>query len=109
MNETPGAPAPFKSANLRHTYAHWAATADPAEAAFVDSVYALCEDSYSYGGDVVVECFAPADVLRTFNVGDLNAVREFCGLRLEAAANARWGEDDDPELRRLDEFGHGEW
>jgi hypothetical protein len=99
----------FKSANLRHTYHDWAATADPAAAAWVDQVYALCEDHYTHGGDVIVECYAPADVLQKFVMGDVKAVREFCGMRLEAAADARWGEDGDPELRRLDEFGHGEW
>jgi hypothetical protein len=77
-------------------YNRWMATATAAQIAFVDEVFALCERNYECGGDVVVECHGPEDVLAQFET--LDAVREYVGLHNEQAANARWGEDTDPEV-----------
>jgi hypothetical protein len=77
----------------------------PEQITFADEVYALCETNYNKGGDTVVECFTPAEICQQFKT--LNDVREYCGLRLEAAANARWGDDTDRELLALDR--HKEW
>lgn len=91
----------MKSATLP-IYKTWLATATEAQIEFVDSVFEVCERNYSRGGDVVVECYTPEEILDEFKT--LNDVREFCGLKLEQAANCRWGEDTDPEVERLDAF-----
>lgn len=86
----------FRSNNLRNCYKSWASQACPTEAAFVDAVYALCEEHYAEGGDRIVECFDPRDIIKTFR--GINDVKEYIGLHLEQALNARWGEDTDREL-----------
>jgi hypothetical protein len=68
----------------------------------VDSIYAECEAHYNAGGDSVVECFEPQEVLNELKT--LEGAREYCGLKIQQAANARWGEDSDPEVQRLREF-----
>jgi hypothetical protein len=83
-------------------YKEWLATATAEQIAFVDQVYAVCEKHYQDGGDVVLECFTPAEVLEKFKT--LEEVREYCGLKVEQALNARWGEDDDPQVARADRF-----
>jgi hypothetical protein len=83
-------------------YRNFLATATPEQIEFVDSVFALCEKNYSAGGDTVAECFTPEEILEQFKT--LDDVRSYCGLRVEAEANARWGEDTDPELARLRAF-----
>jgi hypothetical protein len=83
-------------------YKTFLATATPEQIEFVDSVFALCEKNYSAGGDTVAECFTPTEVLEQFKT--LADVRDYCGLRVEQEANARWGEDTDPELERLKAF-----
>lgn len=82
-------------------YKTWLKTATASQITFVDSVYTLCEENYDKGGDVVCECLGPKEILGQFTS---NAdVREYCGLQVEQALNARWGEDSDPELARAEQ------
>lgn len=83
-------------------YTKWLATATPKEIEFVDSVYAECEKHYSAGGDWIVECFTPEEILEQFD--SLDTVRKFCGWKIEQELNARWGEDSDPQLERSRRF-----
>jgi hypothetical protein len=89
-------------------YKTWLAAATPEQVDFVDQVYALCEEHYEHGGDRVVECWEPENVLEYFE--DIKEVQEFCGMALEQELNCRWGEDNDPEVERMDSFNNsGEW
>ncbi len=108
-------------------YKEWLAAATQEQISIVDAIYQECEKHYSDGGDTIVECFGPKDVLGTFvepaekkvaagpAPGDRNEVRrialilarEECGLKVEQALNARWGEDTDEELDRAKRFD--EW
>lgn len=80
----------------------WLATAAVPQIAFVDAVYAMCEEHYDAGGDTIIECFSPAEILDEFNT--LDDAKEYCGLKVEQALNARWGEDNDPEVKRHEQF-----
>jgi hypothetical protein len=96
----------MKSKSLQHTYSRWAN--DPANGTrvdFVDEVYAMCEEHYDAGGDTIVECYGPDDILAEFKTPA--DVRRFCGLHVEQALNARLGSDDDPELTTAQKFD--EW
>jgi hypothetical protein len=95
-----------KSNNLKHSYKSWTAGACPTQVAFVDEVYALCEEHYAEGGDRIVECFSPKDVIQTFK--GMEDVKRYIGLQLERELNARWGDDDDAELKRHN-GGAGLW
>lgn len=64
----------------------------------VDEIFKLCEDHYDNGGDVIVECFSPYVILQQFE--SIDDVKNFCNINIEQAKNARWGEDDDPELKK---------
>jgi hypothetical protein len=89
-------------------YKTWLASATPEQVEFVDQVYAICEEHYEHGGDRVVECWEPKNVLEYFE--DIKEVQEFCGMALEQELNCRWGEDSDPEVERMDSFNNsGEW
>ncbi len=92
----------MKSSTLRSCYRSWQTTATPAQLQFVDETYALCEEHYSAGGDTIVECFTPTEIIEEFS--NLDEVRQYCGLKVEQALNARWGEDDDPEVQRHEQF-----
>jgi len=83
-------------------YARWLAETTEAELEFVDSVYKMCEDHYDEGGDNIVECYTPAEILEEFET--LDGVKERIGLHLEQELNQRWGEDTDPELARAKKF-----
>ena len=97
----------MKSNNLK-IFASWLATATPEQIEFVDSVYHICEEHYCDGGDTIVECYDPPAILERFD--SIKEVQEYCGLMLEKAADCRWGEDDDPEVKALDNFRNsGEW
>jgi len=76
--------------------------ATPAQREFVDAVYALCEEHYSAGGDTIVECFTPTEIIDEFS--SLDQVKQYCGLKVEQALNTRWGEDTDPEVERAERF-----
>jgi hypothetical protein len=96
----------FNSQTLRNGGpAKWLAQAAVPQIAFVDAVYAMCEEHYGAGGDTIVECYTPEEILEEFET--LDDVRRFCGLKVEQALNARWGEDDDPEVGRAERFD--EW
>ena len=72
----------------------------------VDSIYKACEDNYCRGGDLVVECYSPEDVLETFE--SLEEVKEMIKDLVEEELNCRWGSDDDPQLERY-ERSQEEW
>ena len=95
--------------NTLSIYKTWLATAAVPQIAFVDAVYEMCEKNYEAGGDTIVECYDPAEILAEFDT--LDEVKEFCGLRVELALNARWGEDSDPEVaqaERYDDWDYGD-
>lgn len=73
-------------------------TATSEQVEFVDSVYALCEENYAAGGDVICETFSPKEILAEFT--SLKEVKAFCKLHVDAETNARWGEDSDPVMQR---------
>ena len=83
-------------------YKDWYATATPEQIEFVDQVYAICEENYENGGDRIVECYGPEEIIEDFTT--IAEVKEHCNLMVEQELNARWGEDDDPELKRLEDF-----
>jgi hypothetical protein len=83
-------------------YKKWLKTAPADQVEFVDSVYAMCEEHYEAGGDGIVECWEPGEIVDAFKT--LDDVRSMCGLTVEQALNARWGEDDDPELKTSENF-----
>jgi hypothetical protein len=95
--------------HLSHTitlYKTWLAAApDAVDVAFVDAAYDMCERNYNAGGDTIVECFTPEEILSRFKT--LPEIREFCGLKVEQALNARCGEDSDPEVGRMERFDQG--
>jgi hypothetical protein len=83
-------------------YKEWLATATPEQIALVDSIYAECAKHYEDGGDTVIECMGPREVLLEFK--SIADARKYCGLKVEQATNCRWGEDSDPELERQRSF-----
>jgi len=92
----------MKSNTLNTMYKTWQADAAVPQIAFVDAVYAMCEEHYAAGGDTIVECYAPDEIVEEFNT--LDEVKQFCGLQVEQALNTRWGSDDDPEVARHERF-----
>ncbi len=94
--------------NTLHIYKKFLASATPEQIGFVDQVYAVCEEHYEAGGDTVVETFEPSEILKEFKT--ISDVQEYCGLRVENATNARWGEDNDEEHKTLEAFNtSGKW
>jgi hypothetical protein len=83
-------------------YRRWLASATPEQIEFVDSIYYVCEQHYEAGGDIVVETFEPDEVLAWFK--SVDEARIYCGLKIEQAANSRWGEDTDPEVQRQHDY-----
>jgi hypothetical protein len=83
-------------------YTDWLATATPEQIAFVDSVFAMCEEHYEAGGDTVVECYEPAEVLEHF--ATLDDAKRLCGRMVEKALDCRWGEDSDPEVKAFERW-----
>lgn len=88
--------------NILKLYKEWLATATPEQIAFVDSIYKECEEHYEDGGDTVVECMTPQEIMSQFK--SIKDARDYCGLKVEQALNARWGEDTDPELEQMKRF-----
>lgn len=84
-------------------YKNWLAMATKEQIETVDAIYSECEKNYSAGGDQVVECLNPEEVLNWLKT--VEGARKYCGLKVEQASNARWGEDSDPELSTLKKFG----
>lgn len=83
-------------------YKRWLETATPQQIVYVDQIYRLCEQNYTRGGDIVVETMDPPEILNSFQT--IQQVKEYVGLKVEQELNARWGEDDDPQLKRAKEF-----
>lgn len=75
--------------------------------AFVAEVKAVCELNYEAGGDEVVECFTDEEIVKQFL--NLEEVKDYCGMKIEQSLNTRWGEDDDPELKRSEAFDAWKW
>lgn len=94
----------LKSYNLRNIYRDWVAKACPVQVAFVDEAYALCESRYEEGGDRIVECWSPEEIVKTFR--GMEDIRKYLGLVTEQALNTRWGEDDDPQCNITHIIGH---
>ena len=81
-------------------YNKWLATATPEQVAFVDAIYHEAEENYSRGGDEIVECYDPEEVLAYFK--NLK-VKKFCKAVVERGLEYRNGDDTDSEwLRYLD-------
>ena len=101
----------LKSRNFTYdngsTLKEWIAKSNPTESQikFVDSVYDMCERNYERGGDVIIECWLADRILEEFKT--LKDVKEYCGLMVEQALNARWGEDSDPQLEAYE--AHKDW
>ena len=74
----------------------------PEQLAFVDEVYALAEEHYDDGGDVIVETMEPWDILKKFKT--LKDVRGYAGLWVEQNMNARCGNNDDPQVEMQNRF-----
>ncbi len=70
--------------------------------AFIDEVYAFCEEHYSAGGDTICECYAPWEIDSSFKT--LDDVKRAIGLYISRELDARWGDDDDPQLERAKRF-----
>lgn len=96
----------LKSNTLRNLYEKWQKVATAEQIKFVDAVFELCERNYDNGGDTIVECWEPSEILAEFST--LNDVKQFVGLQVENATNKRWGEDSDFELKVLRRF-ENEW
>ncbi len=78
-----------------------------AQITFVDEVYAHCEQHYDAGGDVVVECYEPAEIIQTFQ--SLADVAQVVRVRISRELDARWGDDSDPELARAKRCDEAKW
>lgn len=95
-----------KSKTLPNVYSSWLKTTDHCtdSVQFVDTVYECGERNYDCGGDVIVETMTPEDILKQFDLHDLEDVKHYILLQLESALNCRFGNDDDPELIRYHKF-----
>jgi hypothetical protein len=78
---------PMQSNSLRTTYKNWTETATPAQIELVDAIFAKCEECYEDGGDTIVECFRPAEILEQFK--SVKEAMDFCELKAEQALNTR--------------------
>lgn len=88
--------------NTLSSYQKWLSTATPAQIELVDSIYHECEQHYEDGGDTIVECYSPEEIVAEFK--SVKDAKDFCGLKVEQATNFRWGEDNDPEVERSNRF-----
>ena len=100
------------TSNTLPVYKKWLKTATPEQIVIVDRVYTLCEEHYGAGGDTIVECYSPTEILDLYTQYDtvdelVAGIRDLCGIHIEQALNARWGEDSDPEVARAER--HREW
>ncbi len=53
----------------------------PEQIAFCDEVYLFAEDHYSSGGDTIVECYTPKEIVKDFQT--LDDAKRFCKHRKE--------------------------
>ncbi len=86
-------------------YKEWLANASKEAIAFVDLIYHECEQHYSAGGDIIIECWEPGEILEEFE--SIDDVKEFIGLKVEQALNQREGNDDDWQVGYANR--HEEW
>ena len=75
--------------NTLKVYKAWLKKALYKEVNFVDKVFIFCEEHYNSGGDHIVECFRPSDIIDRFN--NVDQVKEFIGLKEEQKKNQAWG------------------
>lgn len=80
-------------------YSKWLENAAPQHIEFVDQIYTMAESLYEKGGDQIVECYGPEDILSSFE--SLEDAQERIALSHENRLNSRWGEDSDPELQTM--------
>ena len=92
----------LKSSTLQCYHKEWQKTATAENILYVDKVYLLCEKNYGGGGDQVIECMSPAEVLE--DLPTLKEVKEYCGIRVDMALDRRFGDDDDSELRYAENY-----
>lgn len=84
--------------NVLSLYTSWVETASPEDLKKADDFYFICEQNYEAGGDAIVECYSPEDLLREFKtIMDLRIAVE---RHNEQGTNCRWGEDTDPEVNK---------
>jgi hypothetical protein len=88
----------MKSGTLKTCYKGWQETATAEEIAKVDEIYKECEDHYEDGGDVIVETVEPSSLLHDDNWFVI------VGYWVEQQLNARFGDDDDPQLAMYKRF-----
>lgn len=111
----------YKSNTLKNSYQGWAVhyfgtphsqgkltKEEVDKIKFADDVFRLAEQNYDCGGDAIVECFGPVDIIEQFWHKDSETsfvnVKEFCKLKLEQALNCREGTDSDPEVAAMERF-----
>lgn len=97
----------MKSNALKHFYKDWLKTAEQAEIELADNIYHICEQNYSAGGDTIVECYTPEEIIEQFKTVD--QVKSLIGLKIEQELNARLGEDTDPQLERQRNYENATW
>ena len=85
-------------------YKKWIAGAEEKQIKHVNSVYKLAEKNYENGGDQIVECFNPQEIMEMFPT--LKSVKEYCGLKIDQALDARFREDSDTELVTAENFNN---
>lgn len=70
--------------------------------ALAQAIKEMCKHNYARGGDEIIECFTDEDIVESFE--SLEEAKRYCGRMIEAASNARLGEDTDPEMSRSRAF-----
>lgn len=66
---------------------------------------ARCEWNITLGGDVVVECMTPAEVLD--HLPQLSDVKEHCAMLKEQSLNQQWGDILTDLRHRMGEWEEG--
>lgn len=68
----------MKSSSAKRTYAKKVAELTTEQAQLVDSIYHWAEENYEEGGDTIVDCYTPAEILESFT--SLEDAIETCGI-----------------------------
>ena len=87
----------IKSRSLKIYHKNWQRSATVEDILYIDKVYLLCEKNYSGGGDQVVVCMTPEEILQ--DMPTLEEVKKYCSIRVEMALNQRPGDSDDWQLK----------
>lgn len=85
-----------RSGTLRGCYKSWQNQATPEQIELVDAIYLVCEQNYEAGGDVIVECRTPEELL------DDDDWFVSVEMWVEQHLNTRPGEDSDWQLGMYD-------